>query len=111
MKTLIGRLFHAVREYTGRKDQSKGFGRRDFRGLLVRARIQLGGPIVVVWDNVRLHLTKPLREFIDANAERLTVFRLPTCAPTSTRPKESGPWSSGTSATSPPRVSRMSRVR
>jgi hypothetical protein len=63
------RLFFAVREYTWLKDQPKGFGWRDFRGLIVRARIQLGGPIVLVWDAVRLHLTKPLREFIDANAE------------------------------------------
>lgn len=36
---------------------------------------------MLVWDNVRLHLTKPLREFIDANAEWLTVFHLPTYAP------------------------------
>ncbi|MET9623001.1 transposase [Streptomyces sp. NPDC006464] len=75
------RLFYAVREYTGRKDQPKGFGWRDFRDLIVRARIQLGGPIVLVWDNVRLHLTKPLRDFIDANAEWLTVVQLPTYAP------------------------------
>lgn len=75
------RLFYAVREYTGRKDQPKGFGWRDFRDLIVRARIQLDGPIVLVWDNVRVHLTKPLREFIDANAEWLTVVQLPTCAP------------------------------
>jgi transposase len=75
------RLFYAVREYTGRKDQPKGFGWRDFRDLIIRARIQLGGPIVLVWDNVRLHLTRPLREFIEANSEWLTVFQLPTYAP------------------------------
>ncbi|WP_239010339.1 transposase [Streptomyces sp. 769] len=38
--------------------------------------MQLGGPIVLVWDNVRLHLTAGLREFIAANADRLTVFQL-----------------------------------
>ncbi|RST22378.1 DDE endonuclease [Streptomyces sp. WAC04770] len=65
----------------GRKDEPKGFGWRDFRDLIVRARIQLGGPIVLVWDNVRLHLTAGMREFIDANAEWLTVFQLPTYAP------------------------------
>jgi hypothetical protein len=32
------RLFYSVREYTGRKDQPKGFGWRDFRDLLIRAR-------------------------------------------------------------------------
>ena len=54
---------------------------RDFHDLRVRARIQLGGPVVLVWDNVRLHLTKPLRGFIDANDTWLTVFQLPTYAP------------------------------
>ncbi|WP_406442425.1 transposase [Streptomyces sp. NBC_00631] len=68
-------------EYTERKDQPKGFGWRDFRALIVRARIQLGGPILLVWDNVRLHLTKQLREFMDANADWLTAFQLPTYAP------------------------------
>lgn len=85
------RLFYSVREYTGRKDQPKGFGWRDFRDLLIRARTQLGGPIVLVWDNVRLHLTKPLREFIEANADWLTVFQLPTYAP-DLNPQE-GIWS------------------
>lgn len=85
------RLIYSIREYRGRKGEPKGFGWRDFRDLLIRARIQLGGPIVLVWDNVRLHLTKPLREFIDANAAWLTVFQLPTYAP-DLNPQE-GIWS------------------
>ena len=51
------RRIYAVREYRGRKDEPKGFGWRDFQNLIVRARTQLGGPVVLVWDNVRLHLT------------------------------------------------------
>ncbi|GHE09687.1 hypothetical protein GCM10010339_62910 [Streptomyces alanosinicus] len=42
-------------------------------------------------DNVRLHLTKPLREFIETNADWLTVFHLPTYAP-DLNPQE-GIWS------------------
>ncbi|MET7497501.1 hypothetical protein ABZV61_40905 [Streptomyces sp900116325] len=34
-----------------------------------------------MWDNFRLHLTKPLREFIDARADWLTVAQLPTHVP------------------------------
>ncbi len=75
------RMFYAVREYNGRRDQPEGFGWRDFRGLLFRARTQFEGPIVLVWDNVRIHLTAPLREFIAANADWLTVFQLPPHAP------------------------------
>ncbi|MFE7404346.1 transposase, partial [Streptomyces sp. NPDC057557] len=62
-----------------------------FCRLLVRARIQLGGPIVLVWDNVRLHLTLCIREFIDRNSDWLTVFQLPTYAP-DLNPQE-GIWS------------------
>ncbi|MFJ2716858.1 transposase [Streptomyces sp. NPDC087437] len=71
----------AGRRADRRRESRESFGWRDFRDLIVRARIQLGGPIVLVWDNVRLHLTKSLLEFIDANAERLTVVQLPTHAP------------------------------
>jgi transposase len=85
------RLIYAVREYRGRKGEPKGFGWRDFRDLLVRAHTQLGGPIVLVWDNLRLHLAKPLLAFIEANSHWLTVFQLPTYAP-DLNPQE-GIWS------------------
>jgi transposase len=85
------RLIYAIREYRGHKDEPKGFGWRDFRDLIVRARIQLGGPIVLVWDNLRLHLTAGMRAFIETNAEWLTVFHLPTYAP-DLNPQE-GIWS------------------
>ncbi|MFJ3671175.1 transposase [Streptomyces sp. NPDC090106] len=75
------RILYAVREYNGRKDQPKGFGWRDLCDLLIRARIQRGGPIVLVWDNVRIHLMAPLREFIAANAGWHTVSQLPSYAP------------------------------
>ena len=52
------RLIYGLREYRGRKDEPKGFGWRDFCRLLTRAHLQLGGPILLVWDNVRLHLTR-----------------------------------------------------
>ncbi|MFJ8554895.1 transposase [Streptomyces sp. NPDC093676] len=42
------RLIYSIREYRGRKDEPKGFMWRDFCDLVVRARIQLGGPIVLV---------------------------------------------------------------
>ncbi|MEU9193265.1 transposase [Streptomyces hundungensis] len=83
------RLIYRIREYRGRTNEPKGFGWQGFRDLIVRARIQLGGPNVLVWDNVRLHLTKHLREFIEANTGWLTVFQLPTYAP-DLNPQEGG---------------------
>ncbi|WP_315986740.1 transposase [Streptomyces sp. STR69] len=84
-------MIYAIREYRGRKDEPKGFGWRDLRDLIVRAGTQLGGPVVLVWDNVRLHLTVGMREFIEANAEWLTVFQPPVYAP-DLNPQE-GIWS------------------
>ncbi|WP_393063076.1 transposase [Streptomyces sp. LN549] len=34
-----------------------------------------------MWDNLRMHLVAPLREFFEANTSGLTVFQLPTYAP------------------------------
>ncbi|MEV8034932.1 transposase [Streptomyces sp. NPDC086182] len=86
------RLIYAIREYRGRKDEPKGFGWKNYRDLVIRARTQLGGPIVLVWDNLRMHLVAPLREFFAANTDWLTVFQLPTSPPTSTPRKGSDPW-------------------
>lgn len=85
------RMFYSVREYRGRKGEPKGIGWRDLRDLLVRAHIQLGGPIVLVWDNLRMHLVEPLREFIADHADWLTVFQLPSHSP-DLNPQE-GIWS------------------
>lgn len=72
-----------------------GFAWRNFRDLVVRACIQLGCPIALVWNSILLHLTAAgMKEFIDANAEWLTVFQLPAL-PTSARPRASGHRSSG----------------
>lgn len=35
---------------------------------------------MLVWDKVRVHLTRQLREFIAANANWLIVVQLPTYA-------------------------------
>ncbi|WP_446447169.1 transposase, partial [Streptomyces hydrogenans] len=85
------RVFYSVREYRGRKGEPKGIGWRDLRDLLVRAHIQLGGPIVLVWDNLRMHLAEPMREFIATHANWLTVFQLPSYTP-DLNPQE-GIWS------------------
>uniref|UniRef100_UPI0039083EDD transposase n=1 Tax=Streptomyces bacillaris TaxID=68179 RepID=UPI0039083EDD len=75
------RLFYAIREYRGRKKRAEGLRLEGLRDLVIRAHTQLGGPIVLVWDNLRMNLVAPLREFFEANASWLTVFQLPTYAP------------------------------
>lgn len=48
------RLFYPIRECRGRKSEPKGFGWKHYRDLVIRAHAQLGGPIVLVWDNLRM---------------------------------------------------------
>lgn len=63
-----------------RADGRKSFDWRDYRDLLVAAHAQLGGPLIVVWDNLNTHLAKGMREFVDAH-EWLTVYQLPPYCP------------------------------
>jgi len=63
-----------------RSDGRKSFDWRDYRDLLVAAHTQLGGPILVIWDNLNTHLAKGMREFIEAH-EGLTVIQLPPYSP------------------------------
>ncbi|MFE5894776.1 transposase [Streptomyces sp. NPDC056462] len=51
------------------------------RDLVIRAHTQLGSPIVLVWDNLRMHLVAPLEGFFEANASWLMMFQLPTYDP------------------------------
>ncbi|WP_404800150.1 transposase [Actinomadura algeriensis] len=39
------------------------------------------GKIVLVWDNLNIHLSTAMRTFIDEHADWLTVFHLPAYAP------------------------------
>jgi hypothetical protein len=39
-----------------------GFSWRDYRDLLIAAHQQLGGPIILVWDNLNVHKAADLRE-------------------------------------------------
>jgi len=62
------------------KDQHKGFAEADYARLLDAAHQQLGGPLVVVWDNLNTHVSRAMTGLI-ATRPWLTVFRLPPYAP------------------------------
>ncbi len=61
---------------TGRR---KGFTEADYAALLDAAHSQLGGPIVLVWDNLNTHVSAAMAELIAARSW-LTVFQLPPYA-------------------------------
>jgi hypothetical protein len=61
---------------TGRR---KGFTEAGFAALLDAAHQQLGGPLVLVWDNLNTHTSAAMNELIAAR-DWLTVFQLPPYA-------------------------------
>ncbi|MFI6883985.1 transposase [Streptosporangium canum] len=74
------RLMHRTLMRRGRPGEVKGFGPRQLSALLDAAHAQLGGPIVLVWDNDRRHLSAAMRAAIEGRPW-LTVFQLPAYAP------------------------------
>jgi len=62
-----------------RGDKRKGFTEAEYARLLDAAHQQLGGPIVLVWDNLNTHVSKAMRELVAAR-DWLTVRQLPAYA-------------------------------
>ena len=60
-------------------DQRKGFTETDYARFLDAAHQQLGGPLVVIWDNLNTHVSAVMGGLIAAR-HWLTVFRLPPYA-------------------------------
>ena len=75
------RLLYRLHTYRGRKGETKAFTWSEYRDLLIAAHRQLpGGVIVLIWDNLNVHLHAELRAFTSAQPW-LRVFQLPSYAP------------------------------
>lgn len=74
------RLIYRTRTHRGRKGERRSFAEADYAALLDAAHQQLGGPIVVIWDNLNTHRSAAMRELITAR-DWLHVIRLPAYAP------------------------------
>ncbi|MEV6212224.1 transposase [Kitasatospora sp. NPDC051914] len=75
------RVIYRLLAHHGRKGEKKGFTEPDFAALLDDAHHQLGGNIVLVWDNSTQHTDTAMRELLAARSSWLTVFYLPPYAP------------------------------
>jgi hypothetical protein len=75
-----GRLMFRTIVHRGRKGERKSFSETDYIGLLDSAHQRLRAPLVVVWDNLNVHVSYAMRALIDAR-DWLTVIRLPAYAP------------------------------
>ena len=75
------RLIYRLHQYRRRKGETKAFTWADYRDLLIAAHHRLpGGIIVLVWDNLPVHLRAELRAFTSTRPW-LRVFQLPSYAP------------------------------
>lgn len=74
------RLIYRTRVRRGRAGERKSFAEADYAALLDAAHQQLGGPIVLVWDNLNTHRSAAMRALIAARPW-LRIFPLPAYAP------------------------------
>jgi putative transposase len=72
-------IYRVHRARTRGSDQRKGFTETGYALLLDAAHQQLGGPLVVVWDNSSTHISGAMTALIAAR-DWLTVYRLPPYA-------------------------------
>lgn len=74
------RLIYRVILHTGRKGEPKSFTETHFAALLDAAHQQLGGPILLIWDQLPQHKSARMRALIAAR-RWLRVYPLPALAP------------------------------
>jgi putative transposase len=75
-----GRLIYRTITHRGRKGERRSFAETDYIALLDAAHHQLDAPIIVVWDNLNVHVSAAMRALIAAR-DWLIVIRLPAYAP------------------------------
>ncbi|MET9550059.1 transposase [Streptomyces sp. NPDC006627] len=74
------RLIYRPRVQSHHLGAQRGVTCQNYRDLLVRAHLRLGGPLVVIWDNLHVHRSAGIREYA-AEHDWLTIVQLPTYAP------------------------------
>ncbi|WP_433519810.1 hypothetical protein ACQP2T_22875 [Nonomuraea sp. CA-143628] len=83
------RLIFRMRIYRRRKHERQGFGESDYARIVDAAHQQLGGPVVLIWDNAGIHVYALMRSLIEARPW-LTVFCLPAGLRARTQPGGDG---------------------
>jgi transposase len=75
------RLSYRLRIYHARRGERAGFTEADYATLISAAHQQLRGPIVLVWDNLNVHTSALMHDFVRDHRDWLRVVRLPAYAP------------------------------
>ncbi|MFI0980828.1 transposase [Streptomyces sp. NPDC021093] len=85
------RMFFKLYVCRGRKGEPKSFTWQDYRDFLQMVHLQLGTPVVWVWDNLSVHLQQEAFDFAEEHKVWLVIFHLPPYA-SETNP-QAGTWS------------------
>ncbi|MFB8778060.1 transposase [Streptomyces broussonetiae] len=85
------RMFFKLHVNRGRRGEPKTFAWNDYRDFIRMVHLQLGTPVVWVWDNLSTHLQQELFDFEAEHKDWLVIFHLPPYAP-EINPQE-GIWS------------------
>jgi putative transposase len=102
------RLIYRTTVHCGREGERRSFAETGYIGLLDAAHHGLGGPIVLIWDNLTTHISAAMRQLI-APGTGSTSSSCPPAQP-ELNPTEAV-WShlNAASATSPSTASSISR--
>jgi transposase len=73
-------VFRPKRHLDHKAGGRRSFTWTDYRDLLIAAHRDLGAPLVLIWDNLNVHLDARLRAFIDS-CDWIVSFQLPPYAP------------------------------
>uniref|UniRef100_UPI0035A248FF transposase n=1 Tax=Streptomyces poonensis TaxID=68255 RepID=UPI0035A248FF len=74
------RLCHRLIAHPAGKGKRRSMSERDFIALIDGTHQLIKAPVVLVWDRLNTHVSRTMRELIDAR-EWLTVFLLPAYSP------------------------------
>ena len=94
------RLLYRIKVHRPRKGERRSFAETDYAALLDAAHQYLKAPIVLIWDNLNVHISAAMRELITTR-DWLHVIRLPAYAPDLNPWKACGHTSKAAWATSP----------
>lgn len=73
-------LLYRTKIHRGRKGERRSFSESDYAALLDAAHQYLKAPIVLIWDNLNVHLSAVMRRLVAGRAW-LHVIQLPAYAP------------------------------
>jgi putative transposase len=74
------RLLYRIKVHRSRKGERRSFAETDYAALLDAAHQYLKAPIVVIWDNLNVHVSTLMRELAAAR-DWLHVIQLPAYSP------------------------------